>query len=321
MLNSGSGAESMSDLVQLFGLQKRASPLLSEAMFAGPYVLPFLIDEEAAGASSSIHVVVGRILNQGEFDILCGELRNLGFEYDAQLQVWTDTKVSFELYVCPFQGAGNYNAWYEAALASCMRIERETHKDSICLIDSAYFLAAGLEAALVQTRDEFLGDMLVFVARAPNLLELLQAAPHALRAFVATKIRILLDDPAFERRVSALSPTINGDSLRARCEGIASMLPSCDPGDVLAALLREGPPQRAVSLVPEDAVAFPGSKSVRFAQYDKRRSMLTIGFLGDRVYDYYAVPEKVFSQLCEAERPGSYINEAIKDQYPYRERT
>ena len=55
--------------------------------------------------------------------------------------------------------------------------------------------------------------------------------------------------------------------------------------------------------------------------YDPIEGTLEIEFLNGRVYEYYRVPELIFSALVAAASPGEYFADHIKDRYRYRRLT
>jgi hypothetical protein len=62
------------------------------------------------------------------------------------------------------------------------------------------------------------------------------------------------------------------------------------------------------------------SSLIRSVGYDLTDSILEVEFVeGDRVYAYYDVPLSVYSELMDAESPGAYFNEYIRDMYSYEE--
>ena len=62
------------------------------------------------------------------------------------------------------------------------------------------------------------------------------------------------------------------------------------------------------------------SSLIRSVGYDLPGSVLEVEFVeGGRVYTFYDVPLSVYSELIDAESPGNYFNEYIRDLYPYEE--
>lgn len=61
------------------------------------------------------------------------------------------------------------------------------------------------------------------------------------------------------------------------------------------------------------------SSNVRSIGYDATNSTLEVEFNGGGVYQYYGVPETVYSALMRASSKGSYLNDHIKDCYRCRQ--
>lgn len=57
------------------------------------------------------------------------------------------------------------------------------------------------------------------------------------------------------------------------------------------------------------------SSNLRSVGYDSSTSTLEIEFNSGGVYQYFDVPESVYSELMEASSKGSYFHENIKDKY------
>jgi len=58
------------------------------------------------------------------------------------------------------------------------------------------------------------------------------------------------------------------------------------------------------------------SSAIRAVHYDPKSKTLTIWFTsGDQGYDYYNVPEWIYSGLLAASSKGQYFNQYIRDQY------
>lgn len=51
--------------------------------------------------------------------------------------------------------------------------------------------------------------------------------------------------------------------------------------------------------------------------YDSSAMILRIEFIKDGVFEYYGVPELYYNGLMEADSPGRYFKQFIKDKYRY----
>ena len=61
------------------------------------------------------------------------------------------------------------------------------------------------------------------------------------------------------------------------------------------------------------------SSNIRSIGYDAASSTLEVEFHGGGVYQYYGVPENVYSALMRASSKGRYLNDHIKDRYRCRQ--
>jgi len=64
--------------------------------------------------------------------------------------------------------------------------------------------------------------------------------------------------------------------------------------------------------------AWPESSSIDSANYDEENSILTIAFKGISVYEYYAVPLEVWTQMLLTPSIGKFFYEHIRDKYQYK---
>lgn len=61
------------------------------------------------------------------------------------------------------------------------------------------------------------------------------------------------------------------------------------------------------------------SNVLRSVGYDSDDQILEIEFASEDVYRYFVVPRSVHAALMDAESPGRYFNETIRDRYPTRQ--
>ena len=64
-----------------------------------------------------------------------------------------------------------------------------------------------------------------------------------------------------------------------------------------------------------DAVS---SSNLRSVGYDPTEETLEIEFHSGGIYQYYNVPERIYTELLSASSKGSYFATHIKDVYRYR---
>lgn len=62
----------------------------------------------------------------------------------------------------------------------------------------------------------------------------------------------------------------------------------------------------------------PSSVISKF-DYDAAHATLTVVFVTDRVYEYFAVPATVAADFRTAFSKGTFFNTRIRDRYPFRE--
>jgi hypothetical protein len=60
------------------------------------------------------------------------------------------------------------------------------------------------------------------------------------------------------------------------------------------------------------------SSSVARIGYDHTTEEAYVEFHGGGLYAYRGVPLSVFDELAEAGSKGTFVNEVIKDRYPFR---
>lgn len=61
------------------------------------------------------------------------------------------------------------------------------------------------------------------------------------------------------------------------------------------------------------------STVLRSVGYDADERILEVEFVSDDVYRYFVVPRSVHAALMEADSPGRYFNQTIRDKYPTRQ--
>lgn len=61
------------------------------------------------------------------------------------------------------------------------------------------------------------------------------------------------------------------------------------------------------------------STSIKSVGYDDEADALEIEFHSGGVYQYFDVPERVYTELLEADSRGRYFHEEIRGQYAFRQ--
>jgi hypothetical protein len=60
------------------------------------------------------------------------------------------------------------------------------------------------------------------------------------------------------------------------------------------------------------------SSNVSSVGYDENDSTLEVQFRDGSVYQYFKVPSQIYTGLINAASVGGFLNDHIKDVYPYR---
>ena len=59
------------------------------------------------------------------------------------------------------------------------------------------------------------------------------------------------------------------------------------------------------------------SSNIRAIGHDITTQTLEVEFLSGWVYQYYGVPEYLYQQIMQASSKGQFLNQYIKNAYPY----
>ncbi len=59
------------------------------------------------------------------------------------------------------------------------------------------------------------------------------------------------------------------------------------------------------------------SSNIREVGYDITTQTLEVEFLSGWVYQYYGVPKNLYQQIMQAPSKGQFLNQYIKNAYPY----
>ena len=59
------------------------------------------------------------------------------------------------------------------------------------------------------------------------------------------------------------------------------------------------------------------SSNVSSIGYDTNTQTLEVEFLNGRVYQYYGVPDHMHEQIMQTSSKGKFLNQYIKNSYPY----
>ena len=61
------------------------------------------------------------------------------------------------------------------------------------------------------------------------------------------------------------------------------------------------------------------SSSIQRIGYDPEARSLFLQYEGDKLYQYFDVPAKVYTELLAAQSKGRFVNYAIKPHYSFKE--
>ena len=59
------------------------------------------------------------------------------------------------------------------------------------------------------------------------------------------------------------------------------------------------------------------SSNIRGIGYDIPTQTLEVEFMSGWVYQYYGVPENLYQQIMQAASKGQFLNQYIKNAFPY----
>ena len=60
------------------------------------------------------------------------------------------------------------------------------------------------------------------------------------------------------------------------------------------------------------------SSNLESVGYDSENNLLYVRFRSGDCYVYHGVPERIYSGIINATSPGKFLNENVKDIYPFR---
>lgn len=308
------------------------SNLRDEVVFVGGMVREFLVTDPVVSGRPTKDVDV--ILNVGspvQRAILNDRLRELGFREDMSEDAPIcryvlrgasdngDLPVDF----MPLDPAilGFSNVWYPDAYESAKSVESKAGK--IRIIDAPHFLATKLESFAGRGDGDFyhhdLEDIVAIIDGRPELEQELKHVSDDVRRFLANEIRALLKNKEFLETLPGQLPP--DEASQARLPIVLSRLEAISK---FADLQTE--PPRTTDSEASISEASPGgglswtprrSSNIRHFSYAPKKRILTVTFHGGRQYEYYDVPQEVFSGWTQAASAGRYHHRWVK-RYRYR---
>jgi hypothetical protein len=194
----------------------RIAPLLDEVVFVGGQVVELLLTDPAAiriRATTDVDVVV--MGTRAEYHRMEEKLRVLGFLNDqsegAPVCRWK-TRDGYILDLMPVDELilGFSNEWYRAAVEQTQQHELRSGL-TVSIPRPPVFLATKLAAFAGRGHDDLLGshdleDVITLVAGRPEILEELETAEQALRAWVAAEVAVLLEQADFDYAIQGALP-------------------------------------------------------------------------------------------------------------------
>lgn len=200
-------------------IARELGPLRHEVVFVGGAILDLLIDDPgSAGIRTTDDVdVIVDVASRRRFNALAARLRKLGFAPDtsdgAPICRWNLHGLVVDVMPTSEAILGFANRWYAEAIARSVEHELEPGL-TIRTARAPHFVGMKLEAFagrgggdLVASHD--LEDIIAVVDGRAALVDEVAAESAALKAYLAARVRALLDDDAFH---AALPGHLAGDA-------------------------------------------------------------------------------------------------------------
>lgn len=211
----------MSNLGRLILAVEQLGDLADELVFVGGCTTElFITDPGSAYIRPTIDVdAIVDAVTYGQYTDFEARLRAADFSHDtsedAPICRWKKGETVLD--VMPVQAAflGFNSKWYAGAVESAQQ-HKITDKLSIKAVSPPYFLATKLEAFTDRGKGDYLGsrdleDIITVVNGREELLTEIENAQDAVRSYVATEVRALLDQRGF---VDSLPGHLNPDTGR-----------------------------------------------------------------------------------------------------------
>lgn len=217
----------------------RLGPLVEQLVLLGGCAVELLLTDTAAPpvrATLDVDMIV-EVGSLAEYYRLADRLRERGFSEDQSADApvcrWVSPPVRLDVMPTQPNVLGFGNAWYSPALESARQVTLPSGK-TVRLVTAAYFIATKFAAFESRGADDYvmshdLEDIIAVVDGRQEIVTEVQAAEYALRSFLASRFRRLVNDPRF---VEAIPGFLPGDSasqarlpmLMDRIRSIAALL-------------------------------------------------------------------------------------------------
>jgi len=199
--------------------------LVNEFVFLGGCATGLLIVDTAASPTrETIDVdVIVQVLSRGEYYLLCGRLRQQGFNEDtsegAPICRWTNGQVILDVIPADPSVLGFGSAWYAPAMKHAVKMDLPDGK-SIRIVSSPYFLITKLEAFDGRGAGDYqmshdIEDIVAVLDGRPVIVDEVRYSMAELRHALAERFRVLLNEHRFVDAVSGHLPTDAASQARA----------------------------------------------------------------------------------------------------------
>ncbi|MCC7009927.1 MAG: hypothetical protein IT184_14060 [Acidobacteria bacterium] len=181
-------------------------PLLEELVFVGGCATGLLVSDPAAGGirpTKDVDAIVD-VTSYTKYAALSERLRALGLAEDstkgAPLCRWRYQELIVDVMPIDEEILGFSNRWYQQAIASAER--RSIGGMDFRLVTPVYFVATKFEAFHGRGTDDLamshdLEDVITLVDGRPELIAEIAAAGPAVREYIASEVRTLLNSQDF----------------------------------------------------------------------------------------------------------------------------
>ncbi len=182
------------------------APVLHELVFVGGCMTGIFITDPAAGGirpTRDVDAIVD-VTSYAQYAALSDRLRALGLAADtsegAPLCRWRHGSVIVDVMPIDASVLGFSNRWYPTAINTAQRLDVAGH--GVRIVAPALFIATKLEAFYGRGADDIfashdLEDIVAVVDGRPEIVDDVAAADEQVRGYIASEIRLLLDDPNF----------------------------------------------------------------------------------------------------------------------------
>jgi hypothetical protein len=192
--------------IQFEAVVRLLSPLLEELVFVGGCTTGIFITDPATGGirpTKDVDAIVD-VASYAQYTALSERLRTIGLKEDtsegAPLCRWRHGQLIVDVMPTDEKTLGFSNRWYPMAIETAQRMDIAGHH--VRIVSPALFLATKLEAYhgrgggdVFSSHD--LEDIVTVVDGRPEIVDDVSTANEQVRTYVATELRLLLDNQDF----------------------------------------------------------------------------------------------------------------------------